>query len=344
MAIIFCMILWLWCDTAFGAGFDNINFNNINIMTKQDIATKQGKVKFFINGDVFKRDYRCIVEPEIILEETKKGIFQDGDVIYFKTGENGSRFFSKEDCWIEAEGVSVTMEELEGEGFDFAISIQRNNTNSLAKIKLTFEPYITLEQWEEEEIVTIIPLWLDVDANKENNLFSGTQNTEDILLNERFLTVVNAEEIFDMEQRKERNNLKESLSQMVFTVDNNVVQQKDKTIELQHNIMLTDTGKAMISFEDFRNIVEALKSDQKYFATHTTENYYLVVMTENMITVSLPQKQIQTKDKWLYDVLLQKDGTYYVPLRLFGDIFDVDVLWNGLQKTVTLMAKTNKTI
>lgn len=326
-AFVFCTVLLLWCGTAFGACIDN--FDDIHRTTKQEVAAKQGKVTVSVNGDVLKEDYRCIVEPEIILEETKKGTIQDGSVIYFKTDENGKRFFSQKDYWIETEGLSATMKETEGESFDFALSIQRKNTNSLAKIKITFTPYISMEQWEKEENVTVIPLWLDVSTEKNNNLFAYAQNTKDILLNEYFLTALNEEEII-------KNNLQstEPVSEMIFTVDSNVAKWKEKTIQLKHSIFLTDTGKTMISFEDFQNIIEILKNDKKNIGTLYTQKQYSV-LTEDIFTILLPQKQIQKGENQLYDLLEKEDG-YYVPFRLFGDIFETNILWNGQQKTVTL--------
>lgn len=280
--------------------------------------------------------YRCYPGLSISIKESRAGLLRDGDVIYFKTGtgKNDDKYLEVMDIDITAKGVTAKEIKLpEGNENCFAIRISRENKNSfaqIAQIDMQFLGDFYGVSYEDEYTPTF-SLYLDADKTKENNLFSGEQ---DILLNERFLTITGG--VAEREQRDNevQQKLKEGLPSMIFSTDSYTAILGTEKISLNHSVYINEKGTAMICFDDFIDIARQL---QNIGVKVWQENdIYYIMAGENDITINMKNGDINIQEKVLKNILEQKDGAYYISLREFANLFGMGerIYWHRWDKTI----------
>ena len=290
--------------------------------------------------------YRCYPGLSIMIKESRTGILKDGDVIYFKTGtaKNDNKYLKVMDIDITAKGVTAKEIKLPEENENcFAIRISRENKNSfaqIAQIDMQFLGDFYGVSYEDEYTPTF-SLYLDADKTKENNLFSGEQ---DILLNERFLTITGG--VAEREQRDNevQQKLKEGLPGMIFSPDSHTAILGTEKISLKHSVYINEKGTAMLSLEDFEFIMNQLNdigaSVRHHVFNDGKENIYSVTAGKNDYMIQYEKNIIDFayNNENIKNVLEEKNGVGYIPLRVIAKMLDMEnyIYWDNNTKIITI--------
>ena len=308
----------------------------------KEVNIRNGTVTFTTKCTEHRRDWRCYAEGEITIKESKAGLLQDGDVIYFETSKDGDRYATNDGGYleIEAKGVSAETVKIEDEQEaqnHFAVRISRENKKELAEIHIKFVFYFGGYYDNTDEV--IFSLSLDTDKTKEKNLFA---EVEDNLLNDKFLTLL------CRNWDKEAQELKQSLPQMVFTVGKDTMLWNGQQKQLKHRVYINQNGAAMLSMQDFADIVEDIRAIRDINKVHLHMSYdeddilaYIVVGKDSFF-IDFKENTIKELgsmgENVIENVTEQKEGVSYLTLRSVAALLGMEnnTVWDNASKTVTI--------
>ncbi len=338
---ILCSVVMVWSVTVFA---DCGNTERQYIQKQVDIRNEM--ITFTTMTQEHDIGYRCFPEMFITIKENHAGVLHDGDIIYFKTatGEYDNKYLKALGIDITAKGVTAKEIKLpEGNENCFAIRISRENKNSFAQIAQIDMQFLSdfYGVSYEDEYTPTFSLYLDADKTKENNLFSGEQ---DILLNERFLTITGG--VAEREQRDNevQQKLKEGLPSMIFSTDSHTAILGTEKISLKHSVYINEKSTAMLSLEDFEFIMNQLNDIGASIRHHVfndgKENIYSVTAGKNDYMIQYEKNIIDFayNNESIKNVLEEKNGVGYIPLRVIAKMLDMEnhIYWDNNTKIITI--------
>lgn len=307
----------------------------------QDVEIRNGTITFITRCERHKVDYRCYPELDISIKENRAGLLRDGDILYFETSRDDDKYVTNYNNEIKASGLTAEEVKMPDKQNHFAIRIERGNKNELAQIDIHLGAEFVGVSYKDESFPTFA-LYLDADKTKEHNLFAGEQN---ILLNEKFLVLVDSvaeKERLDNEIQK---SFKEKLPVMMFLTDCATMTWNEQQIPLKYPIYINKAGSAMLSLEDFEYIINHVGGTITHIGNDINSNIDMHCVKAGKYTFNIvPDKnavgtQVFTYQKeTMYDVLEEKDSVNYISLRAVAMILDMEdyITWNNDTKTITI--------
>ncbi len=345
---ILCSVVMVWSVTVFAdCGTTKQQYIQKQVDIRNEILT------FTTMTQEHDIGYRCFPEMFISIKENHAGVLHDGDIIYFKTatGEYDNKYLKALGIDITAKGVTAKEIKLpEGNEDCFAVSISRGSKNSLAEIDIKFSSEFHGVTYKDEYMPTF-SLYLDADNTKENNLFSGEQ---DILLNGQFLIVTGGDVEIERQQHKKHQKFKNGLPNMLFSTESNTMTLGTEKIILKHNVYINEKGVAMLSLEDFESIMNQLNdigASAEHIFYHDDDNYekdwYDITAGRIYCSIYCEENRINFDyDKGynkptIENVLEEKNGVFYIPLRVIAKILDMEnhINWDNHTKAITISAQ-----
>ena len=302
----------------------------------KEVEVRNGTISFTTRCEKHRIDCRCSPELDISIKESNVGILQDGDILYFETSKYHDKYFKSVAYEFVTKGITVKEVKLPEENENcFAMRISRTNKNELAQIDVRLAVDLRGENYREEYFIPF-SLYLDTDKTKEHNLFSEEKN---ILLNEQFLVLTSYEYEKEQKEKERKQIFEKAFPNIIFTPEcNNMVWNKEQ-VSLKHNVYINQNGVAMLSLNDFIDIVDKLNQINGIdkIILKESEKGYAVARGMYVCGISLYDFSFNQNGVIRKDITIEnQNDIYYISLRAVAEIFDCDIVWNDDSKNISM--------